>query len=1101
MLLSVLAIGKQLFQPVRYRVPAGCKALLILWLALNSHYNVNAQTITITVEEQPLTRVFRQIERQTSYRFVFTREEMEKTAPVSARFKGAGIEEVLKACFEGQPVTYTIDGQVVMVKARVKEKEEVRPAGIHLRGKVIDEKGEGLMGVTVRVRNSSRAIATSADGSFELQDISPTAVLLISSVGYIEQEVGIAGRTTLVIQLRTYVGELDEVLMIAYGTTTRRYSTGSVARIGAEDIGKQAVANPLAALQGRLPGLVVTQSSGLPGASFKVQIRGRNSLAQGSDPLFIIDGVPFAPNNGMINKLSSILSLETTIGLSPFNSINPADIESIEVLKDADATAIYGSRGANGVVLITTRKGAAGRTRVSGQVYGGFSRVSEKMEMLSRRDYLAMRREAFFNDGVSPTLTTAPDLMAWDTTRYTDFAELLLGGTARNLDAGLSVSGGSEQTKFLLGGGYHRETTVFPGEMRDQRGSMNFNLQHFSGDNKFTVGLTGNFSYDENRLAKNNLALFLRQPANLPALYDSVGRLKWEEKGVAFDNPLAYVHNRYTATTDNLISHLQLGYEVARGLSIQSGFGYNGMNVREVSIVPKGAQNPRNNPVASAQYGDNQFRCWIVEPQVKFGRAISKGRMDALVGLTWQQTNNRSSFIAANNFPSDALLQSYSAGTVTDKRSSLSEYRYQALFGRITYRWQDRYIVNFSGRRDGSSRFGSGKQFASFGAAGVAWVFSNEGFLKKHRKVLSYGKLRGSYGSSGNDQIGDYRYMDAWATTLPYQGGTALIPQNLYNADYGWEVNRKLEGALELGFFKDRLLITSAYFYNRSGNQLIEYKLPSQSGFGGITDNFPATVQNRGWEWELTSRINIGKFELRNTINLTLPKNKLVSFPGIESSSYASTYVIGRPLNLIYAYRSLGVDPSTGVYKLDDINHDNKISAPGDYIVSGVLDPTYYGGFQQVAGYKNFDLTLFFEFRKQKGRNYLQSLYSNLSVPGTMFNQPTLVLDSWRNPGDVKEVQRYTALTSSAAYGVVNTLNFSDAVYGDASFIRLKTLALQYSLPPSVLDKLGLQSVRFFIQGQNLFTITDYKGADPEVQNLFSVPPLRTTVAGISITL
>jgi TonB-linked SusC/RagA family outer membrane protein len=977
---------------------------------------------------------------------------------------------------------------------------------LSVNGKVVNENGEPLTGATVAIQRATAMgprATTDQNGNFTLTNLQLHDTLLVSAVGYetFREAIDFHFRSPVTVQLIRKISSLDDVVVIAYGTTTRRFNTGNVGRISAEDISRQPVQNPLSALEGRIPGLTVVQSGGLPGASISVQLRGQASLTQGSEPLFIIDGVPFAPNNNSVNRLSSSLSAGGA-GLSPFSTINPADIESIEVLKDADATAIYGSRGANGVILITTKRGREGKTQFSLNYAAGFSKATRPVPMLNTEQYLRMRREAFAGDGVVPTVQNAPDLFLWDTTRYTDFRKLLLGGTAYTHTAQASLSGGSAGTTFLLSGGYHRETTVLPGPLSDVRGSLSLHLAHAPAHKRFSAELSASYAADRNTLVNAGLSNLLTVPPHAPALYTPEGELNWEEGGLTFNNPLAYLERSYRALSHNLTSRLQASYRVLPGLQLISSFGYNVFRVDEAARIPIHAQNPAQSPRGSAQWGGSHLQSWIAEPRLQYQYRGGKHNLELLAGSTFQQNSNRGLSIGAAGYDSDALLGSLAAAPGISFRSNTeTQYHYTAAFGRIRYIRDGKYILNLSGRRDGSSRFGPGRQFALFGALGAAWVFSEERFVREQLPFLSYGKLRGSYGTTGNDQIGDYRYLDAWSVGQPYGGTTTLYPSNLYNPQYSWEVNKKLEGALELGFFQSRVLLTASWFRNRSSSQLVEYTLPSQTGFFSITDNFPALIENRGWEFELnTTNVATGVFQWTTRANLTVPRNELLSFPGIETSPYAATYVVGQPLSVLYRLRVSGVDPATGVFLFEDANKNGTIQAPGDYQVSGFAGPRLFGGVGNTIRFRNWDAHFFVVFKKQTGATYLNTLYTESLVPGAMLNQPVYVLDRWQRPGDQTGVQRYTTTPSSDAYAAVSHFRRSDGGYGDASFARLRTVSVSYHFSPHFLRKAKLQAARLYVQGQNLLTLTGYKGADPENQLLYAMPPLRTLTAGLQIT-
>jgi hypothetical protein len=375
---------------------------------------------------------------------------------------------------------------------------------------------------------------------------------------------------------------------------------------------------------------------------------------------------------------------------------------------------------------------------------------------------------------------------------------------------------------------------------------------------------------------------------------------------------------------------------------------------------------------------------------------------------------------------------------------------------------------------------------------------------------VSFAKIRGSYGTTGNDQIGDYGYLDLWSpvnVTSPYQGIPAFTPTRLFNTDYAWEVNRKLEGAVEIGLFRDRLLASVAFYRNRSSNQLIAYSLPSQTGFTSLGNkNFPAVVQNSGLEITFTAKNTSSKnFSWTTSVNLTIPRNKLVSFPGIENSAYASTLEVGQPITIQTGYLYNGVNSSTGLFEVVDVNPDGIIDTK-DLVHSGNRDPKFYGGMSNTFSYRSFELYFLVDGRKQSGVNTLLSIYGGSSTPPGRINtdqwnnQPVSILNRWVKQGDVAQFQKYTATSGTPAYNALQNYLLSNAFLTDASFIRLRTLSMAYHLGEAALKKMHLSNFRIFIQGQNLLTVTGYKNSDPETQNAFALPPLRTITAGFTCT-
>lgn len=949
-----------------------------------------------------------------------------------------------------------------------------------------------LIGATLQFLGTSLNTKTDQDGNFSIAVAQRTGTLMVSYLGFQTKEIpyDLSKKSSYVINLEADANSLDEVQVIGYGSVSKRFNTGSVVSVSAQEIERQPISNPLAALAGRVPGMTVVQDNGNPGAKFNIQIRGQNSISQGSEPLFIIDGVPF-PNNS--------IGPTTTFsngGQSPFANINPLDIESIEVLKDADATAIYGSRGANGVVLITTKKGKTGTTKVDALFNQSIAQVPKKLDLLNTQQYLAMRREAFSNDGIEPTAINAPDLVLWDTTRYTDWQDYLIGGTAHNTNANVSLSGGNEGTQFMASANYNRQGSVYPGSYSENRGSAYLNVNHVSANKKFKALISTSYSTDKNELPGGELTTSIMLPPNNPPLFDEQGNLNWSENGGTFSNPLSYLKRKTNAITDNFLANLNLQYELFKGFDIRVTGGYNQIQLNRTTTAPIAAQDPNNSNVASmAIFSNSASKSFIIEPQLEYNRDIGKGKFNALLGTTLQNDNRNLSSIDATGFPNDALIEAAAFATNVTAQTSKVEYRYQAVFGRINYNYNGRYLINITGRRDGSSRFGPDKRISNFGALGGAWIFSEELKSNSAFNWLNFGKIRSSYGITGNDQIGDYQYLDDYgAVRYPYQGATGYIPSRLYNPDYTWERNKKLEVAVELGFMDNIVQLTANWFRNRSNDQLVNYKLPDQTGFSSILRNFDALVQNTGWEWMLSSNpIKKNNFSWNTSLNLTLSRNKLLEFPGLEASSYANTLVIGQPLSIVKYLQWLGVDPETGLHTFEDT------SRPAGQTVIADFTPKYYGGFSNSIHFKNWDVSFLFQFAKQKGVNYLTNFVN--SSPGTRSNQSIEVLDRWTKIGDITDFQRYST-TGDPITAFSNYALYSNAHMVDASFVRLKNLFLSYTLSSHILQKLRLQKISVFYQGQNIWTITGYRGLDPETNETpFSLPPLSVSSFGIQITI
>lgn len=1065
----------------------------------------------ISMKNETLATLFTKLRDQTKLSFVFP-PKADGYKCVDLPIADRTVKQVLDIALKGTGFGYRFEGNKVLigeVAAGEKKNDESNESNASISyppfiitGRVIDSSTQqALTGVNIFVKGTIKGTSSDAQGKFII-NVEESDILIFSFIGFKTVEIPINRRSVIDVAMEVEDATLQEVVINAgYYDVKDREKTGSISRVTTTVITNQPVTNPLQAMQGRMPGIYINQFSGTPGSNFQVRIRGTNSIANGNNPLYVVDGIPF------ISETMSEYNIANNIygpsGVSPMNSINPNDIESIEILKDADATAIYGSRGANGVILITTKRGVKGAMKVDVSVKSGFSKMTRRLDLLNTQQYLAMRMTAVANDGGTIRDYEHDINGMWDSNRYTDWQTKLLGGCAKMTDLNVSLSAGGNETQFLFSTSYNNQGTILPGDNTAGRFSTHFSVSHLTPDKKFDARLSVSYFVNNSNIPSNDLtALALQLPPNAPALYDGNGNLNWEEDPVSgestFSNPLAWLVNRYISRTYNLLTNVELKYKIIKGLHVKANIGLNHLSNDERRTNSSDAAAPGTSSPALSDLtiatGTN--RSLIVEPQANWETKISEGKLVVLIGGTYQSRISETFNQRFIGFASNSLIKDPNSSAIRQfMGSTYAEYKYAAFYGRFNYSWGGKYILNLTGRRDGSSRFGPGRQFANLGAAGLAWIFSNEKFAKGLISFLSFGKIRGSYGLTGNDQIGDYKYLDSYGSVGQYHGKSTLGPKQLFNPDYGWEVNRKLEGAIELGFLDDRILATTAWYMNRSSNQLIDYKLAITTGFPSVLQNSPAVVQNTGLEIELTSKnIDNNTFKWTSFFNITFPRNKLVAFPNLESSSYANTFVLGKPLTIQKVNHYLGVNPVTGRYQIEDVNQDGNFT-PNDYKVALDLGQYYYGGFNNSFCYHGLQIDVLVQFVKQGGFQF-----SSIGIPGAMGNQPSSILAGrWQSPGDNSQRQ-YFSRSGEASLSQVWYYD-SDALSSEIIFLRLKNISVQYQLPEKILRKV---KSRVYLQGQNLLTFSNYRGLDPETDSgkpaAFVTPPLTTIVAGIQLT-
>ncbi|MBO9571403.1 MAG: SusC/RagA family TonB-linked outer membrane protein [Chitinophagaceae bacterium] len=1106
-------------------------SLLLFVACLQVSATGTAQKITLSGKDLSIKKVLKEIGRQSGHEVIFTNEIFDKTPPVTIDLKDAELTDALNSCLKGKPFSYEIMESVIVVKPAVtpgnKIDEGLNDDGTPIKGVIRDAEGNPLGGINIVIKGTKRGVVSDAYGNFMI-DANVNEVLVISSVNYDAKEIKVTGAgTSLVIALEKRISKLDEVEYIAYGTTSKRFTTSVTSTVTAKDIENQPISNPLLALQGRVPGTTVMQANGIAGGGVTIRIQGRNNLDHnlvGSDPFIVIDGVPYASQNLGTFKGGELVGDQSILGSSsddlgtgvapknfgsPLAFINPADIESITVLRDADATAIYGSRAANGAILITTKRGKKGDIRTDINFQQGFGQVPKKMDLLNSQQYMEMRWEAKRNDGLPVTERDYDLRGVWDTTKSTDWQDVLIGETASYTRLTAGVSGGSNTFQYLVSSTYGRETTVFPGNSANTFGSLHFNLSASSVNQRFKIQLGGSYMSNMNKLPTTDYTNYaLNLPPVAPSLYNDDGSFNWAPDPLTgsstWYNPLWRESTLFETKTNNLISNGSISYRIIPGLELKSTFGFTSTTSDQFMAALDGSEMPefREDRIRETYYTFNTSRTWIIEPQLTWQQKWGVHMINALAGTTFQNQNNDGKAFLGYGHSSDLLLRNMTAGTgIVSRAYDINEYKYNAIFGRVNYILREKYLLNFSARRDGSSRFGPESQFNNFWSVGAGWNISEEPFFANTLPFISFAKIRGSYGTTGNDQIGNYKFMSLFNSgflPIPFQGVATTSTEGLPNPYLEWEETEKLQGGIDLGLLKDQIFITVNYYHNRTSNSLTLVNLPATAGFRTILDNLPALLENTGWEFTVSGNKKLGGVQWNSNLNLTIPRNKVIAFPDLENSTLKGLITIGMPLNVIKTFKFAGIDPLTGVPMVNN-RYGEPTSKPGieDNTVSMDFNPKWYGGWQNSFSYKGFSIDFLIQATRQKwldvvdfatSHGYL-SINDPYSVQG---NQPASVMSRWQKPGDITNYQRYSVNGLSSPEGDYN--------YKDCSFVRLKNVSISYQFSGGITQKLKMQGLRLFTNMQNVLTFTKYKGLDPETLNLYSLPPLRVITFGLQAT-
>jgi TonB-linked SusC/RagA family outer membrane protein len=1069
-----------------------------------------AQQVTLKKENVSLKAVFSEIQKQTGYIFLYRPAQVDENKSVTLNLKNEPLTKAMEKILAGMPLEFEIDDRSIIIRLREKnffEKVIDRFKVMDFQGKVLDEDGKPIEGASAGLYGSDKASVTDASGNFTLK-AELGDMVVITCIGYKRLQFHL--RTKIfTVSLQREVANLDEIQVIGYGTSTKRLNTATVSSITAAEIAQQPVTNVLSALNGRLTGVQLVQANGMAGAAVTIKVRGDNTMgvtgSTSSDPLYVVDGIPQASGirYDAQNFNSNIRGMNGYTNV--FSILNKEDVERIDVLKDADATAIYGARGANGVVLITTKKGKPGKIRVNVNLSSGAGEIAHFIPMLNTPQYLDLRREAFKNEKIVPNVNNAPDLMSWDQNAYTDFQQLFLGGSAKLRTADVNASGGSEYLKYYVGLNYRKEGTVIAKDQGVSRTGGLMNLTVSSPDKKFNALFSASYALENSTLNNNNnfLALIFLPP-NFN-LYKPDGSLNWNNN---FANPLGQLLTSYHAKKTFFSGNTALSYQLLKSLTLKATAGYTMSRLDNDTQAPAASYNPVTAMTSNARFAQSPTSNYIIEPQAEYVAKAGPGKLTVLLGGTFSEAVTETTTLLGQNYAYDSQLNTIAGAGLVNTSYMYDQYRYASVFGRLSYDVEAKYLLSATYRRDASSRFGPNNRFANFASVGAAWLFSEEKLIKENLPFLSFGKLKVSYGTTGNDRIDNYLYRMNYENRsiyddVAYQDIRLLSPVDVAaNPNIKWESTKKTELNLSLGFLKDRILFNANLYRNRSSNLLNFTSMTTQSGVTNSIENLDALVQNKGLELELNTRNIAGKsFTWSSSFNISFERNALLSFNDVTKAADQSRYYIGEAVDAYITrrkYQYTGIDPLTGVPTYANLDGNAGIGATDRYIAA--LGHPFYGGLNNSFSYKGFSLDFFFKFQNSRGKVNQYAKDNTLALGGLM-NQSTSVLDRWQQPGD--ESRRWPLAVTGSGLLSRSYSNFgsSDFTYGNTAYLKLKTASLAYQLPQTWAHKAKMQQVTFSIQGLNLFTIAKDKYVlDPEY-GPGAFPALRTLVFALNCSL
>ncbi len=977
-------------------------------------------------------------------------------------------------------------------------------------GKVTDgNDGSPLPGVNIVVKGTTQGTTTDINGAYAIAANS-TDVLIFSSVGFLTQEIAIGSRTTIDVKMENDVTQLSDVVVVGYGTMEKKDVTGAIASINNKDFANQPTTNVAGNLQGKMAGVNITSTSGTPGASMSVSIRGA------SNPLYVVDGIPMISESN--SSMSTSFNLDgESVGsgqsISSISDINPNDIESVEVLKDASAAAIYGSRAANGVVLITTKRGKSGKTKFNFNYYTGTQTPTRKIKFLNSQQFIDLIQDAraqdlklynndntVFGAGFDPTVLTDPlhyDASSGVNTVWLD--EVLKDAPISNYE--LSATGGNEKTKFYAGGTYFDQKGIVINSAY-QRLSGRINLDHQATD-KLSFGINANIAHSRNRRSFNDntytgiVTNALGADPLMPP-YDANGNYSdytaYHTNWLS-DNPIRSANEIIPYTTTNrFLGSIFAEYKITSDLKFRTSWSADYSNVLDetfFSPVTTDAQAVSG----KAQRSNFEQLTWLNENILTYTKKIGKGNINAIAGYTMQETKSTLASISAQGFPQGSGLQNISsAALVTSASATGTSFGLVSYIGRVNYDYDGRFLLGATMRVDGSSRFPKNNRYGAFPSGSVGWRLSREAFFPKSDLFTDL-KLRASYGLTGDQEIGNFQNISFWGPAR-YNGMSGLKPRNIADPNLTWQSNKAFNIGIDWELWNGRISGSIDYFKSNKTGLLSNDYIAGTSGFPTITRN-AGEIENKGWEFTVNSvNISNAKFRWNTSFNISFIKNQYVALSnnGLLLSAYSDgnpTHVmmVGQSVGTFWAVKYAGVDPQNG----DALYYDksgNKVNAQtitfDDAGVAGKAIPNYYGGLNNTLTYGNFDLLVATQFNVGNSvYNQIKSAYLNLGwsndggLDQVYANNSVEALKRWEKPGDITNVPRASFINQ-------NYNNFSTQYIEDASFLRIRTVTLGYTLKPR---NTVISSCRFYFTVQNLYVFTNYTGFDPEVSSTGSADP------------
>jgi TonB-linked SusC/RagA family outer membrane protein len=970
------------------------------------------------------------------------------------------------------------------------------------------EDGEPIIGATVLVKGTTVGTTTDVNGKYQIS-AAPGQILEFRFVGMTTKELEVGASNVIDVSLEYELTGVDEVVVVGYGSAIKRTVSGAVTKVDTKGLSEMPTVSFESAIQGKTAGVFIEQASGKLGETVKMRIRGSSSVSANNQPLYVVDGVPITTQS---------FSNDDNQPVSPLADLAMSDVESIQVLKDASAAAIYGSRASNGVVIITTKRGKQGATKFNIDYTTGISEPSNLMDWLNADQYLELFNEAMDNvsdgDGLVWGWLPKEDIWdifvpRWDEGYDTDWqSEAFQRGSINRIN--VSGSGGTESTTYYAGLSYDDTKGILRGNnMTKLSGRLNLDQK---ATDKLSFGLQMNLIRSEMERVENDNAyatpLQLVAQAPVTPVYDpDTGELNTET--IYYNGLISLRDGTNNQTEFRSLANLYASYNILKDLSFRSEFGTDILDMREKNFW--GRLTIGAGPAGEAQNRSVRVVNYSWQNYLTFAKKIDIHDINIVAGMAYQQANTTGSNISGKGFPTDDFHNIENAAEATAFSSWDNATSFLSYFARANYKLKERYLFSLSGRVDGSSRFGVDNRYGFFPAASAGWIISEEDFMSGIKNTISYLKIRASYGITGNSGIPDYAHL-ALYTGVNYAGRNALQPVQLQSRELGWENTSQTDFGIDFGFFKNRLTGEFDVYYKKTTDLLLYRTLPGTSGFEGVWSNI-GSLENKGLEFALHSNNFVGDFKWTTDFNIAFNKNKILDINGPEITPNGINYVIeGQPIGVFKMRKYAGVDPDNGdaIFYIDETSNEatTNYNLAGDIIV-GSPNPDFTGGLNNYMEYKGLDLNILLSF-----------VYGNMVYNGGgryqsanaewFDNQTVDQMDRWQQPGDITDIPQ-------ARLGETNGTNTSSRYLSDASYLRVRNINLGYNLPTRLISNINLKGLRVYIGVQNLYTFTKYKGWDPEVNytgtgrstqntniiqgyDFYTAPQARTYTLGVNLS-